>query len=101
MNPTEYAAAVVDVLADEFPDLLADPAVARILENKIVRHATTPEPQFDWIMDMGTLSWRLKADQIEAGKVRITYHEMPPSNADVIREKVINDKLQALEFQPS
>lgn len=89
----DYAFAVLDILASEFPNL---PTGATIVD-AINRHATTPD-RFELIVDHPTLAnWRLCEDPDNPGRVRLACCKPPnqTSAADMQRERRINNRLSS------
>ncbi|MFF5265017.1 hypothetical protein ACFY4C_39500 [Actinomadura viridis] len=96
-TPEAYAAAVVDVLANEFTDLAADPAVARVARDTIARHAASNGDRFEWIVDWPSVeNWRLKSDRNQAGRIRLACYKATPTDADLALEATVNAHLAAL-----
>jgi hypothetical protein len=93
----KYAQAVVDVLAADFVDLTADPAVAQALRRVLAAHSADPQQPFEWIVDEPIVAnWRLKNDPRASGRVRLTCHKLYPSTADQELEDKVNARLTEL-----
>ena len=57
-----YAAQVVEVLREHFPDLAGDPEAAGIIAAAVSRQMADPRDSFEVIVDSPwTANWRLKA----------------------------------------
>ncbi len=92
-----YAAAVVRVLREHFPDF-ADPAVASVITEAIERQARDPQPGFEVIVDDPiSAKWRLHADNRDRRRVLLYIHRARHSDADAGLSRTVNDALRALE----
>ena len=92
-----YAAAVVDVLAKEFPNL-ADAGTAEVVRDEVARHAVEPGRAFECTLDDLTVAnWRLRPHRV-APRVRVACHRLNPSESDIDREQRINEALALLPF---
>jgi hypothetical protein len=92
-NADGYAAAVVAVLASEFP-AVAEEDTAGLVRNAVAAHRTSPVDSFEFIVDSPTLSnWRLKPHRSVVGRVRLACYRMEPTPADNEREHRINTAL--------
>ena len=96
-KPETYAASVVQVLREHFPDL-ADPVVATFVTDLIERHARNPQDPFEVIVDDPiSAKWRLHADNRDRCRVLLYIHRASPSDADAGLSRAVNDALRALE----
>ena len=92
-----YAASVVEVLREHFPDL-TDPTTAEAITDLIERHARNPQDPFDVIVDDPiSATWRLHADNRERWRVLLFIHRTRHSDADTELCRTVNDALRALE----
>jgi hypothetical protein len=92
-----YAAAVVKVLREHFPDL-NDPVVAAFVTDLIERHVRDPQAPFEVIVDDPiSAKWRLHADNRDRRRVLLYIHRAHPSDADADLSRTVNDALRALE----
>ena len=99
INPGDYAASVVKVLREHFPDL-ADPTTAEVITEAIERQSRDPHPGFEVIVDdPAAARFRLKTRSDDHRRVRLAYYPVfpPGSNAGNALEAIVNDALQALE----
>jgi len=95
----DYAAQVVKVLREHFPDL-ADPAAAASAYNAISQQMDDPRDAFEFIVDDPfSARWRLKARSDDRRRVRLAYFPvLPPGSAANDKfERTVNDALRALE----
>ena len=92
-----YAAAVVDVLADEFP-ALTDNSLGRIVPEDIARQAEAPMRSFELIVTY-TREWRLVPDRSGAARwrVQVACFSDEPTAADLQREERLNAALRAIQ----
>jgi hypothetical protein len=97
-STSTYAARVVAALTPDFPDLVADPAVTRILENKITEYVTDPAGlPFEWILDNpGIARWRLKAGPGNPKQFRVALYVVNQSEQGRQRAERVNARLAAL-----
>jgi hypothetical protein len=98
-KPGSYAAQVVQVLREHFPDL-TDPRTAEIVARAIERNARDPQASFEVIVDdPGSARFRLKARSEDRRRVRLAYYPVSPpgSVAGNALEVIVNDALRALE----
>ena len=100
MTGTEtYAARVVEVLREYFPDL-RDPVTATAVSAAVEYNARHPSASFEVIVDdPGSARWRLKASSDDRTRVRLAYFPVLPPGSDAgnALEAVVNDALRALE----
>ena len=97
-KPETYAASVVQVLREHFPDLAA-PVIAAFVTRLIERHARDPLAPFEVIVDdPRAAKWRLHADNRDRCRVLLYIHRASPSDADAELSRTVNDALRALEF---
>ena len=96
-----YAAAVVGVLREHFPDL-TDPDVAEILTHSIIQQTRDPQPGFEFIVDDPySARWRLKAKPgRDLGRVRLRCHRVNRRQSDDDLQDAVNTALEALEGAP-
>lgn len=95
-NVEHYAAAVVEVLATDFPEL-ADETTAAMARNAIARHATAPADPFEVIIDSPTLAnWRLRPHRERPKRVRIACYRFELSAEDLAKEQRINATLERI-----
>lgn len=97
-----YAARVVRVLREHFPDL-ADETTAEVITDLIERHVRDPKPGFEVIVDDPiSAKWRLKAGRWPSRYlVVLTCYRLHPREADVELERTVNEALRALDTTPS
>ena len=96
-KPETYAASVVQVLREHFPDLAA-PVIAAFVTDLIERHARDPLAPFEVIVDdPRAAKWRLCADNRDRRRVLLFIHRASPSDADAELSRTVNDALRALE----
>lgn len=95
---TEYAAAVVRVLSEHFPDL-ADPDTVRTLTQWIDRQGRDPQAGTEFIVDdPWSARWRLKPDSRDRRRVRLGYFPViPRATAGDDLERTVNEALDALQ----
>ena len=99
INPGDYAASVVKVLREHFPDL-NDPVTAAAVSASVEYNERHPAASFEVIVDdPRSARWRLKASSADRTRVRLAYFPgLPPgSDAGNALEAVVNDALRALE----
>ena len=98
MTPAEdYAASVVRILRDRFPDL-AHPVTAKVVTDLIEKHARNPQDPFEIIVDDPIpAKWRLRADNRDRSRVLLYIHRSGHSEADAELCGTVNDALRALE----
>src|ERR1039457_3336489 len=97
-EPEAYAASVVKVLREHFPDL-ADPATTELVTDLIERHVRDPLAPFEVIVDdPRSAKWRLHADNRDRRRVLLYIHRASPSDADAEPSRTVQDALRALEF---
>ena len=96
-----YAAAVVRILREHFPDI-SDPNVAEILTQSVCQQARTPQNSFEFIVDDPySAKWRLKAKPgRDHGRVRLRCYRVNRRQSDNDLEDAVNDALEALESAP-
>jgi hypothetical protein len=101
MTPGEdYAASVVRVLLDYFPDDLTDPGVTALIEAAVNRQVRDPRDSFEFTVDDPWSSrWRLQARSDDRTRVRLAYYPVIPPGSDAgnALEHTVNDALRALE----
>jgi hypothetical protein len=96
-EPETYAASVVRVLREHFPDL-ADPTTAKVVTDLIERHVRDPQAPFEVIVDDPiSAKWRLHADNRDRCRVLLYIHRARPAEADAELSRTVNDALRALE----
>jgi hypothetical protein len=96
-KPETYAASVVRVLREHFPDL-ADPATAEVVADLIERQVRDPKSSFEVIVDDPiSAKWRLKGDVDNLRRVHLAIHRLHPREADAELKSTLNDALRALE----
>jgi hypothetical protein len=96
VTPQSYAAQVVQVLREHFPDL-GDPVTAEIIADQIERQIQSPQDWFEVIVDTPCLArWRLKARSDDRRRVRLHCYRALPSTAESSLEATMNDALRAL-----
>ena len=95
---TGYAASVVQVLREHFPDL-TDPDVAEITYHAISQQMRDPQASFEFIVDDPfSAKWRLKAKPgRDHGRVRLRCYRYNRRQSDNDLEDAVNDALRALE----
>lgn len=92
-----YTAAVIRVLAEEFPAELSNPVTKQIISEAVSRQANRGGDHFEVIVDNPALAnWRLKADRQDRRRVRLACCRLPVSPADQERERRINTVLAAI-----
>ncbi|MFG2001619.1 hypothetical protein ACGFNU_20955 [Spirillospora sp. NPDC048911] len=92
-----YAAAVLRVLAEEFPTEMGSPVTTQIISDAVARQADQGSEHFEVIIDDPILAnWRLKADRQDPRRVRLACCRLRVSLADQEREKRINTVLAAI-----
>jgi len=92
-----YAASVVQVLREHFPDL-TDPATAEVITNLIKHHVRYPQAPFEVIVDDPvSAKWRLHADNRDRRRVLLYIHRTRHSEADAELSRTVNDALRALK----
>jgi len=90
----DYAAAVIQTLAEEFADL-RDPHTAALITSALTQHALTPDPALEIIIDSRHGGcWRLHADPNDGSRVRLRCHPHPATAHDVQREQRLNALLR-------
>lgn len=92
-----YADAVIAVLTftTKFP-ALDDPVVADIVRQAITRHAETPNPAFEVIIDdPGVANWRLKA-HTTPGRIRLACYRTERRVDERAMESRVNRDLDRL-----
>jgi hypothetical protein len=94
-----YAAAVIEVLAGDFP-ALKDNALGRIIPRELAQQAEAPSHMFELIVTY-TREWRLVPDQTgrDRWRVQVRCHIDRPTAADGKREQRINAALRAIELE--
>ena len=98
-KPPNYAASVVEVLREYFPDL-TDPDVAKTAKAAIDRQMRSPRDSFEFIVDdPWSARWRLKADSQDRRLVRLAYYPVipPGSGANNELERTVNDALSRIQ----
>ena len=94
-----YAASVVEVLREHFPDL-NDPVTAAAVSASVEYNERHPAASFEVIVDdPRSARWRLKARSDDRRRVRVAYFPVlpPGSAAGNALESLVNDALRALE----
>ena len=95
----DYAASVVEVLREHFPDL-NDPVTAAAVSASVEYNERHPAASFEVIVDDPRRAcWRLKARSDDRRRVRVAYFPvLPPDSLDAYAfESLVNDALRALE----
>ncbi|QXJ25781.1 hypothetical protein AGRA3207_007331 [Actinomadura graeca] len=93
----EYARQVVMVLADHFPELMADRLLGDVIGDAVARYAGDPGGRLECIVDSATVAnWRLRPERTRPGRVRIACYRLDPTAADRDREQAINARLAQL-----
>lgn len=95
MTKTEdYAASVVKVLREHFPDL-ADPTTAEVVTDLVERQVRNPRAGFEVIVDDPiSARWRLKPDPRDCNRVRLGCYRLHPREADAELERTVNKALR-------
>ena len=91
----QYANAVIDLLAGDFPDL-RDPVTADIVRGHIYAHAETPGRMEVIVDNPVNARWRLTGDRDNPGRVRLGCWHVDPSEAVREREQRLNAALRAI-----
>jgi hypothetical protein len=93
-----YAASVVRVLREHFPDL-ADPDVAEVTYHAINQQMRDPRDSFEFIVDDPfSAKWRLKAKPgRDRRHIRLRCYRYNRRQSDNDLEDAVNDALAALE----
>ena len=91
-----YAAAVIDILAGDFP-AVKDNSLGRILPEEIARQAEAPMRSFELIVTY-TRQWRLHPASIGEGRwrVKLICHKNKVTEADLEFGQRINTALAAI-----
>lgn len=94
-----YAAAVHDVLVEEFPNLAA-PEMKQIVLEMVGRHAEVPKGHFELVVDQVALAnWRLYPDHSgERWRVELCCCKHRPSATDERRSERVNERLRAIRM---
>jgi hypothetical protein len=97
-----YAAAVIDVLASEFPDV-ADQSQGRlgwIARNDVTRQASSPDHWFELIVTY-TREWRLHpiGAGLDPWRVELVCHKDRVTDTDIRLSDQINAQLRAIKLE--
>lgn len=98
MTPDTYAASVVQVLREHFPDTFADPVTAEIIAGHIEMQAWRPREWLDVVVDTPCLGrWQLQPRDDNPRRVCLVYSWQRRTEADTELERTVNHALRALE----
>lgn len=96
-----YAASVIRVLREHFPDTFADPVTAEIIAGHIEMQARSPREWLDVVVDVPCLGkWQLQPREDNPRRVRLVYSWSRRTEADTELERIVNEALRALEVTP-
>jgi hypothetical protein len=91
----QYADAVIETLASDFPDL-RDPVVADIVREHIYTHAATGRGLEVIVDNPVSARWRLVDNHADPGRVTIGCWRVKPSPGDREREQRLQAALRAI-----
>lgn len=94
-----YAAAVVAVLASDFPDL-QDPGLGRTVRSQLARQVEAPMRSFELIVTY-TREWRLHPAAVgdDRWRVKLVCHKNKVTGADLAFGQRVNAALRAIELE--